>query len=134
MNKIILIGNVTRDPELKTTTGNINYCNFGLAVPRSFNREETDFFNLIAWRQTADLIAEYVNKGDKIAIEGRVEISQYTDKEGNKRNSTNIVVDSIEFLTSKAEKKERVPYEKKEIAANPTKGKQVEISLEDLPF
>ena len=106
MNKIMLIGNLTRDPELSETKGGVSYCNFSIAVSRSFTNadgeRETDFFDCIAWRGAAETIANYFSKGNKIGVSGRVEIGSYEDDYGTKRNSFKVVVEDFDFLTPKA--------------------------------
>jgi len=102
MNKIILIGNVVRDPELQQTSGGKNLCRFTLAVTRPFNRDATDFFACTAWEKKAELIGKYVQKGNKLGIIGRLEINE-TEKDGVKTRHHNIIVDEIEFLTPKSE-------------------------------
>jgi len=105
MNKIILIGNVVRDPELQQTSGGKNLCRFTLAVTRPFNRDATDFFACTAWEKKAELIGKYVQKGNKLGIIGRLEINE-TEKDGVKTRHHNIIVEEIEFLTPKSEQSE----------------------------
>lgn len=105
MNKIILIGNVVRDPELQQTSGGKNLCRFTLAVTRPFNRDATDFFACTAWEKKAELIGKYVQKGNKLGIIGRLEINE-TEKDGVKTRHHNIIVDEVEFLTPKSEQTE----------------------------
>lgn len=106
MNKIILIGNLTRDPELSETRSGVPYCNFSIAVSRSFTNSdgerETDFFDCIAWRGAAETIANYFSKGNKIGVSGRAEVGSYEDDYGNKRKSFKVVVEDFDFLTPKA--------------------------------
>lgn len=106
MNKIMLIGNLTRDPELSETKGGVSYCNFSIAVSRSFTNadgeRETDFFDCIAWRGAAETIANYFSKGNKIGVSGRVEIGSYKDDYGTKRKTFKVVVEDFDFLTPKA--------------------------------
>lgn len=106
MNKIMLIGNLTRDPELSETKGGVSYCNFSIAVSRSFTNadgeRETDFFDCIAWRGTAETIANYFSKGNKIGVSGRVEIGSYENDYGTKRKTFKVVVEDFDFLTPKA--------------------------------
>ena len=107
MNKIILIGNVVREPELQQTRGGKNLCRLTLAVTRPFNRDTTDFFDCTAWEQKAEVIAKYVRKGNKLGVIGRLEINE-TEKDGVKMRHHNIIVDEIEFLTPKSEPSESV--------------------------
>lgn len=105
MNKIFLIGNLTRDPELTETSNGIKICRFGLAVTRNYagvdGDKKTDFFNCIAWRALAETAARYTHKGNKVAISGSIELRDYEDSKGIKRTAVDIVVNDIEFLTPK---------------------------------
>lgn len=102
MNEIILIGNLTRDPELTETAQGKKLCKFTIAVDRSFDKEKTDFFSCSAWEQKAEVIAKYVRKGNKLCIVGRLEINE-TEKDGVKTRHHNIIVEEFEFLTPKSE-------------------------------
>jgi single-strand DNA-binding protein len=102
MNKITLIGNLTRDPELTETAQGKKLCRFTIAVGRTFDKEKTDFFSCTAWEQKAEVIAKYVRKGNKLCVVGRLEINE-TEKDGVKTRHHNIIVDEIEFLTPKSE-------------------------------
>lgn len=105
MNKVFMIGNLTRDPELTETSGGISVCRFSIAVNRSYTggngERQTDFFNCVAWRGLADTVAKYMHKGDKVAISGSIELRNYEDSKGVKKTSVDIVVGDIEFLTQK---------------------------------
>lgn len=105
MNKIIIIGNLTKDPELTTTANGVNVCRFNVAVQRKFtnqNKEkEVDFFSVVAWRGIADNCKKYLNKGSKVAIEGNLQNRTYEDKDGNKKTVTEIIAEEIEFITTK---------------------------------
>ena len=105
MNKIILIGNLTRDPELTETAQGKKLCRFTIAVGRIFDKEKTDFFKCTAWEQKAEIIAKYVRKGNKLGVIGRLEINE-TEKDGVKTRHHNIIVEEIEFLTPKSEQSE----------------------------
>lgn len=100
-NRITLMGNLTRDPELRFTQSGVPVANFGLAVnnPRSKD-EETDFFDCTAWRGVGETIANYKQKGEPVLIEGRVKFEQYTDKQGNARSKHIVVVENVQFLSS----------------------------------
>lgn len=102
MNKIILIGNLTRDPELTETAQGKKLCKFTIAVDRAFDKEKTDFFSCSAWEQKAEVIAKYVRKGNKLCVVGRLEINE-TEKDGVKTRHHNIIVEEFEFLTPKSE-------------------------------
>ena len=104
-NKVFLIGNLTRDVELKTTPSGNNLCRFDLAVSRPKNQDGesvTDFFDCTAWRGTADAIAKYCKKGNKIAVVGSLQTRTYEDNNGVKRKVFDIIVSEVEFLTPKA--------------------------------
>ena len=103
MNKAILIGNLTRDPEYTTTTSGVAKCTFTLAVQRRFTNaqgvREADFISIVAWRQTAELCAKYLAKGRKCAVEGSIQTRSYDAQDGTKRYVTEIIADSVEFLS-----------------------------------
>ena len=105
MNKSILIGRLTDNPELKTTPNGKYVAEFTLAVNRDFKNAEgnyeADFINCVAFNQAAETISKYVHKGDKFGVEGRIQVRSYTNKEGNKRYITEVVVESFEFLEPK---------------------------------
>lgn len=104
MNKVILIGNLTRDPEMRQTTNGTNVCTFTLAVNRRFKDKNTgeaatDFFTVIAWRQLAELCGRYLAKGRKVCITGELQNRSYDAKDGTKRYVTEIIAEDVEFLT-----------------------------------
>lgn len=102
MNKIFLIGRLTKAPELKEF-GQNKVAKFSLAVDRKFKRDNTDnvdFFNVTVWNKTAEFCEKYLNKGNKIAIVGRIEIDKWTDTEGNTKNAVNVTADEVEALES----------------------------------
>ena len=105
MNKAILIGNLTRDPETMTTSSGITKCNFTVAVTRRFANQqgvrEADFIPVVCWRQTAELCARYLSKGRKVAVEGSIQTRSYDAQDGTKRYVTEIVADNVEFLSSR---------------------------------
>lgn len=129
LNKCFLLGNLTRDPELQSTSGGTAVCKMSIAVRRRFSESnEADFFNLTAWRGVAESCAKYLKKGSKIAVCGSLQNRSYEDKNGTKRTVTDIVAEEVEFLS---------PLEKSE--STPKKGAhQVELTpvddLDDLPF
>lgn len=104
MNKVFLIGNLVRDPEVRATQSGISVCNFTVAVNRRFKKEngeqETDFLNVIAWRQLAELCGKYLAKGRKVAVTGSIQTRTYEAKDGSKRTAWDIVADEVEFLTT----------------------------------
>ena len=105
MNKVILSGNLTRDPELTETSAGVSICRFSMAVNRKYKNADgdtiTDFFNCTAWRGLGDTIARFAKKGKKIAVVGSVEMRNYEDRDGNKRTAVDINVQEVEFLSPK---------------------------------
>lgn len=106
LNEIILMGRLTRDPELRYTASNTPVASFSLAVDRDFKskeggEKETDFIDCVAWRQTGEFVSKYFQKGSMAAVKGRLQIRDWQDKEGNKRRSAEVVVDNIYFGESK---------------------------------
>lgn len=101
MNKIILMGRLTKKPELKTTNSNKSVCNFSVAVNRKANNKETDFFNCQAWEKTGEFVEKYFDKGSMISIVGRVQNRSWEDKDGKKNYITEIIVEEVYFCGSK---------------------------------
>lgn len=103
MQKVFLIGNLTRDPELSETNSGISLCRFSIAVNRNYGGEDrkTDFFNCIAWRGLGETVARYAKKGNKVAVSGSIELRNYEDSQGVKRTGVDIVAQDVEFLTPK---------------------------------
>ena len=103
MNKVILVGNLTRDPELTETPSGVPVCRFDIAVSRDYanaeGNRETDFFNITVWRGRAENCGKYLKKGNKVAIVGSLQTRSYEDKDGIKRNVTDVVANEVEFLT-----------------------------------
>jgi single-strand DNA-binding protein len=98
-NRVILAGNMTRDPELRFTNDGIPVCSFGIAVNRVRSRsEEVDFFNISAWRELGETIANYKKKGDPILVEGRLQYRTWEAQDGSKRSAVDVVADRVEFL------------------------------------
>lgn len=107
MNKVYLIGNLTRTPDIGETAGGIKYARISIAVSRRFpdsdGNTQTDFFNIVAWRGLADNCEKYLTKGKKIAVAGAIQNRSFEDKNGNKRTATDIIADEIEFLTTQTQ-------------------------------
>lgn len=105
LNRIIVMGRMTRDPELRRTNSGTAVASFSLAVDRDFKSQsgekETDFIDVVAWRNTAEFVSKYFSKGRMAVVEGRLQIRDWTDKEGNKRRTAEIVADSVYFGDSK---------------------------------
>ena len=98
-NRVILAGNMTRDPELRFTNDGIPVCSFGIAVNRVRSRsEEVDFFNISAWRELGETIANYKKKGDPILVEGRLQYRTWEAQDGSKRSAVDVVADNVQFL------------------------------------
>ena len=105
-NKVILIGNLTAAPELKKTPSGVSVTSFIIAVNRRFakdGQQQTDFINIVAWRQTAEFVARYFNKGKPILICGQLQTRSWTDQQNNKRIATEVIVDEANFVDSKAD-------------------------------
>ena len=108
LNKIFIMGRLTRDPELRRTQAGTSVASFTLAVDRDFKDKQTgerttDFIDVVAWRQTAEFVSRYFSKGRSAVVEGRLQIRDWTDKEGNKRRSAEVIADSVYFGDSKRE-------------------------------
>jgi len=109
MNKCIFIGNVTNKPETRTTEAGMKVCSFGMALRKG--KDGVTYIDCIAFKQTAELIEKYVEKGNKVGIIGEYDSRDYTDKEGNKRKFINIIVNEIELLTPKNPKEKEIPFD-----------------------
>ena len=107
MNKVILIGNLTRDPEISTTSNGVSVCRFAIAVTRRFANSEgerdTDFFNIVVWRSLAENCHKFLKKGSKVAVVGNLQNRSYDAQDGSKRYITDIVAEEVEFLTTKGD-------------------------------
>ena len=103
MNKVFLIGNLTRDPELRETPSGVPMCRFAIAVSRPYSSQDgerqTDFFECTAWRGLGETIARFTKKGNKVAIAGHIQIRNYEDNQGAKRTAVDIIVQDCEFLS-----------------------------------
>lgn len=106
LNRIILMGRLTRDPELRRTQNGTAVTSFSIAVDRDFKNKDTgekstDFIDIVAWRQTAEFVCDYFSKGRMAVVDGRLQIRDWTDKDGNKRRSAEVLADNIYFGDSK---------------------------------
>lgn len=104
-NRVILMGRLTRDPELKTTQSGIPMCRFSIAVDRAYSKgqeKQTDFFDITAWRQTAEFVSKYFSKGKCILIEGKLQNNNYTDQNGVKQYRNAIIADNVAFCGDKS--------------------------------
>lgn len=117
MNKVFLIGNITRDPELSETNSGIAVCRFSIAVNRrrvsADAEQQTDFFNVTAWRGLAETVARYCKKGNKIAVIGQIQIRAYEGNDGAKKTSVDVVAEEVEFLSPKSNDEARTAEEPK---------------------
>ena len=133
LNQITIMGRLTKDPELRRTQSGTAVTSFTLAVDRDFKEQDgnrkTDFIECVGWRGTAEFIVKHLNKGRAVVVDGRLQIREWKDKDGNNRNSAEVIVDSVYFADSKPQEGSYSPY-----AASV--GKFAEISEEDgdLPF
>ena len=157
MNKVFLIGRLTRDPELRYTGNNTAVASFSIAVNRNFTNQqgerEADFFNVTVWRKQAENVKNYLSQGSQVAVEGRLQTRNYEDKDGQKRYVTEVVADNVEFLGSKnssnnnsngSHNDEPTPYDfgdgkepkGTDVDSNPFAdfGSSIEISDDELPF
>lgn len=147
MNKIHLIGNVTRDPEVKQTNSGVAICNFSIAVNRRFKnpqtgQTETDFFTVTAFRQLADLCGKYLAKGRKVAVIGSMQSRSYEAQDGSKRTVWDVVADEVEFLSASGEKASEAPQSGKKHPDSDEMKRQMaavkatfgEVTDEELPF
>ena len=107
LNCAVIMGRLTADPELRTTSSGISVTSFSVAVDRSYVRpgeeRQTDFINVVAWRQTAEFVTRYFRKGSMIAVQGSIQTRNYEDKTGAKRTAVEIVADNVSFCGSKSE-------------------------------
>ena len=140
MNKVILIGRLARDPEMRTTSSGISMTRFTIAVSRPFNTQDgqqTDFINCITWRRQAENVAKYCSKGSQVAVEGRIQVSSYDAQDGTKRYTTDVVCDNVTFLGSKAGNtnftNDNYNAETSEVPFKDF-GDEIALSDDDLPF
>ena len=135
MNKVILTGNLTRDAEVFETKAGKSVCKFSIAVQRDFKDADgnflTDFFNAVLWGDYAAKLAGYMNKGKKIAVEGKVQNRTYEDKDGQKRTVTEIFAERVELLTPREKGTE---YAEEVQTVKKTRHALTEIDDDDLPF
>lgn len=159
MNKVFLIGRLTRDPELRYTGNNTAVASFSLAVNRNFTNQagerEADFINIVVWRKQAENVKNYLSQGSQVAIDGRLQTRSYDDNNGQKRYVTEVIADNVEFLGTKgsgstpqsnasSSKEEPTPYDfgnettskTIDVDSNPFAdfGSSIEISDDELPF
>jgi len=153
MNKVFLIGRLTRDPELRYTSSNIPTASFSIAVNRNFANQngerEADFINIVVWRKQAENVKNYLTKGSQVAIDGRIQTRSYDGQDGQKRYVTEVIADNVQFLDSRGASSSQSnsnpsPYDfgdnqapaATDIASDPFAdfGSSIEISDDELPF
>ena len=147
MNKVIIIGRLTRDPEMRTTASGINSTSFTVAVSRNYANQngerETDFINCVAWRKQAENISKYCTKGTQVAVEGRIQTRSYDAQDGTKRYVTEIIADNVTFLGGKGSTASDNNYVgggsdivTTDVSEDPFKDFASEVALgdDDLPF
>jgi single-strand DNA-binding protein len=154
INRVILVGRITKDPELKYTQSNIAFVQFTIAVNRQFTNQagekEADFISCIIWRAQAENLAKFIRKGGLLGIEGRIETRSYDDQDGTRKYVTNVVCDNIQFLESKGSQQdqqsdftrqqprsnEQKPSKQPKENSNPFENidSHLDISNDDLPF
>ena len=144
INAVVLMGRLVRDPEIRTTASGKSVCSFSLAVERDFQRSEektADYFDCVAWGNTAEFVGKYFHKGRMIALQGRLQARTYKDREGNNRKVVEVIADKVSFTGEKAESTagKEAPKETKEPPAayesgNLSEGFEALSDGEDLPF
>ena len=137
MNKVILIGRLTRDPELRYTANNKAVCDFTIATNRPVVRDGervADFINCRVWNKTAENLTKYQNKGNLIAVIGRMQVDRYEDKEGNTRYSNYVLVEDLEYLERKKENNQEEVKEIENFSTTTEVQQQFDYTEEELPF
>lgn len=137
MNRVVLVGRLTKDPELKYTPNGVPVATFTLAVNRSFSNQqgerESDFINVVVWRKPAENVANFLKKGSLAGVDGKIQTRNYEGQDGKRVYITEVVAESVQFLEPKGEKKENKPAQQQ--TGDPFAGKgQIDISDDDLPF
>lgn len=137
LNRVIIMGRLTAEPDYRQTESGTALARFTLAVDRDFSGQraerKTDFLDVVVWRNTADFVSKYFHKGQLVAVQGSIQVSSYTDREGNKRRSWDIVADQVYFAESKRDGsggKTNIDVERDE----PPAGDFVPVANDDLPF
>ncbi|MBQ4583751.1 MAG: single-stranded DNA-binding protein [Bacilli bacterium] len=150
MNKVILVGRLTKDPEMRTTGSGVAVTSFTVAVNRPYSDQsgerQTDFINCVIWRKQAENVARYCNKGSLVAVEGRIQTRSYDHQDGSKRYVTEVVCDNVTFLSSKNSGSTSEPMSfggnmsediaTTDVTDDPFKdfGDEIALSEDDLPF
>ena len=141
MNKVVLIGRVTADPELRYTASDRAFTRFTLAVNRTYKNEDgettADFISCVAWEKRAETIAQYVRKGNRLGIAGKIQTGSYEKEDGSRGYMTDVIVSELEFLENKSREERPAPeYSEKAYEEDPFAdfGDSIEITDDDLPF
>ena len=138
MNKVILVGNLTRDPEYQTTPNGVALARFSIAVQRKFvnadGNREADFINCIAWRGQADFVNKYFKKGSRIGLSGSIQTRNYEANDGSRRTATEVVVDDVEFVGPKQDDASREFEPNEPAVQNEEKPDLQPVEDDDLPF
>lgn len=135
MNKLTIIGNLTRDPELRTVGSGISVCDFTVAVNRrrtGEGQQEADFFRVTAWRQLGENCSKYLAKGRKVCVVGPVSVRTYQTQQGETRAQLEVTADDIEFLSPRDHAEEQ--YQAQERTAIQRESQFTPVNIEDLPF
>ncbi len=135
MNRCILIGNLTKDPELRSTPNGVSVCTFSIGVSRRFQNQngerETDFFNIVVWRKQGENAAKYLRKGSQVAIAGQIQTRSYDGKDGTKKYITEIIAEEVQFLRSSNNSQGGNSYDAPDSSND---GSQMLEINEDMPF
>lgn len=140
LNKIIIMGCMTRDPELKRTPSGTAVTSFSMAVDRDFKAQDgtrqTDFIDVVAWKQTAEFVCSYFSKGRMAVVDGRLQVRDWMDKDGNKRKSVEVIADHIYFADSKTDQGQNREKLSERMSGFESDGEQIEEISDDgnLPF
>ena len=134
INRVVLVGRITRDPDLRKTQSGKSVVQFTVACNRIFNKEEADFINCVAWNKTADFMAQYVRKGALLGLEGRIQTRNYDDRDGKRVYVTEVVADSVQFLESKKQAENVGNEATGALQNNECADYAAEIEADDLPF
>lgn len=135
MNKVMLIGRLSRDPELRHTTSGTAVCQINIAINRPVAQDkepETDFINVVLWNKQAENVAKYVTKGGQVAVEGRIQIRSYENNEGKKTFVTEVIASNVEFLQTKKNDTSKTNEENTTEANDPYAEFGNQITLDDL--
>ena len=130
MNHVTLMGRLTRDPELRHTNSGTAVTSFTIAVDRDFEKGKTDFIDCVAWRGTAEFVSKYFGKGRMIAVSGKLQMRDWTDKDGNKRRNAEIIADNVYFADSKNSNADPLDN----LAKFDIVEEEEEVSDDELPF